>query len=113
MDFIYGVAKVLVGTFVLFTIARVSLNNLGSYHSGWPWVVFVGVLAVANMLLHRILGSSINPPFFTAVWFAITLAGLPPKESPTVLPLHKRAIFAIVVGTVVGCASYVDVVSTS
>ena len=79
--------------------------------SGWAWVVLVGALAVANMVIHRLLGSTINPPFFTALWFGITLSGLTPKESPTVAPWYKRAIYAVVVGTVIGWASYAEVAS--
>jgi hypothetical protein len=110
MDFALGVAKVLLGTFILFTVARATYGTIGQ-RSGWAWVAVVGALAVANMVLHRMLGSTITQPFFTAVWFGILLSGLTPKESPTVAHWYKRAIYAVVIGTVIGWASYAEVVS--
>jgi uncharacterized membrane protein len=110
MEFILGAVKVLVGTFVLFAVAKISYAPLVK-KSGWIWVAFVTVLAVLNMLVHRIIGSTINPPFYTAVWFAITLAGLTPRESPAVAPWHRRAIYGVVVGTIIGWGFYVEVVS--
>lgn len=71
----------------------------------------MGGLALTNMLIYRLFGSSINPPFFTAVWFAITLLGLAPKESPTVSLWYKRGFYAIVLGTIVGWASYAEVIT--
>lgn len=108
MEFLIGTIKVLIGTFVLFTVARVAYVSIGQ-RSKWGWVVFVGGLAISNMLAHRALGSSINPPFFTALWFGITLAGLTPKDSPNVNPWLKRAIYAIVFGTIIGWASYAEI----
>ena len=108
MEFFIGLIKVLVGTFVLFTAARVTYESIGQ-RSKWGWVAFVGSLAVINMVLHRLLGSSINPPFFTALWFGITISGLTPKDSPTVTLWYKRAVYAIVLGTIIGWASYAEV----
>ena len=110
MDFILGAIKVLIGTFVLFTVARVTYGTIGQ-RSGWAWVALVGALAVANMVVHRLLGSTINPPFFTAVWFGIVLSGLTPKDSPSVASWYKRAIYAVVVGTAIGWTAYAEVVS--
>ncbi|MEQ1486377.1 hypothetical protein [Methyloglobulus sp.] len=110
MDFILGTVKVLIGTFVLFTVARITYGTIGQ-RSGWAWVTLVCALAIANMVIHRLLGSTINPPFFTAVWFGIVLSGLTSKESPTVAPWYKRAIYAVVLGTVMGWASYAEVSS--
>jgi hypothetical protein len=108
MEFIIGLIKVLVGAFVLFTVARLTYENIGQ-RSKWGWVAFVGGLALANMLLYRLLGSSINPPFFTALLFGVTIAGLTPKDSPTMSVWYKRAIYAIVLGTLIGWASYAEV----
>lgn len=110
VDFFIGFSKVLVGVFVLFTLARVTYENLGQ-RSKLGWLVFVGSLALANMLLHRLLGSSINPPFFTALLFGVTIAGLTPKNSPTMSIWSKRAIYAIVLGTLIGWASYAEFLS--
>lgn len=110
MEFIIGLIKVLVGAFVLFTVARVTYENIGQ-RSKWGWVVFVGGLALTNMLVHRLLGSSINPPFFTAFLFGMTISGLTPKDSPTVNLWYKRAIYAIVLGTLVGWTAYAEVLS--
>lgn len=112
MNFVVGIIEVLVGAFILFTIARKTYSRLVR-RSGWAWVAFVGFLAIVNMLIHRIIGSSINPPFFTAVLFATTLVGLTPKEDATLNPWHKRAIYAVIVGTVIGWASYAEVVNVS
>lgn len=80
--------------------------------SGWLWVTLSAALAVANMLIHRfVLDNSINPPFFTAVLFAMTLAGLTPKEASVVEQWHKRGIYGVVVGTLLGWASYAQMVS--
>ncbi|PJI98868.1 hypothetical protein CLU85_3704 [Acidovorax sp. 69] len=109
---IIALIEVVVGTFVLFTIARIAYTPLVT-RSGWFWVALVAILAITNMLLHRfVIGSSINPPFFTAVFFGITLAGLTPKESATGEPWHKRGIYGVVVGSLIGWASYAEVVST-
>lgn len=110
MEFLIGVAKVLIGTFVLFTVARVTYGFIGQ-RSEWAWVVLVGTLAVANMVVHRLIGSTINPPFYTALWFGFCLAGLTPKESPKVTTWYRRAIYSTVVGTIIGWLAYVEVVS--
>ncbi len=108
---IIAIIEVLVGAFLFFTVARVTYAPLRR-GSGWLWVVLLIVLAVANMLVHRfVLGSSINPPFFTAVLFSMTLAGLTPKEESAVDHWHKRGIYGVVFGTVLGWASYAQVVS--
>jgi len=109
MEFILGAAKVLVGAFILFTITKVSYAPLRK-KSGWIWVALVAVLAILNMLVHHLIGSTINPPFYTAVFFAITLAGLTPRESPTVATWYRRAIYGVVVGTLIGWGFYVEVV---
>lgn len=114
MDFVWGVLKVIVGGFLLFTIARVAYGRLVP-RSGWAWVALVGVLAIANMLVHRALGSSINPPFFTAVLFAITLLGLAPDDSvaegtvSSVSRWHKRGVVAVAICTAIGWLSYASV----
>jgi len=108
LDFIFGIIKVLIGAFALFSVARVTYKTIGQ-RSGWTWVALVGALAIANMLVHQLLASTITPPFFTAVLFSIVLAGLTPKESPSVTLWNKRAIYAVIVGTVIGWASYVEV----
>src|SRR2546428_8623960 len=109
MDFVVAAGKVLVGTVVLSTAARVTYVPL-TQRSGWLWVAFVGALAVMNMVFHRAIGSSINPPFYTAVWFAITLAGLTPKDSPAIASWYRKAIYSVVVGTIIGWAFYGEVV---
>ena len=91
-------------------MARVTYGTIGQ-RSGWAWVALVGALAVANMVVHHLLGSTINPPFFTAVLFGMTLSGHTPKDSPSVAHWYKRAIYAIVVGTVIGWVSYGEVMS--
>lgn len=100
----------MVGAFVLFTVARITYEPLAR-RSGWAWVTFVAALAVANMLFHRLVGSSINPPFFTAVWLSILLAGLTPKSATAVSPWYRRAIYGVVAGTIIGWFSYADFVS--
>ncbi len=108
MDFILAVIKILVGSFLLFTIANKSYATLGQ-RSQWSWVALIGALAVANMVLHRLIGSTINPPFFTAFCFGVLLAGMSPKESIQVSPWIKRAIYAVVIGTGLGWLSYAEV----
>lgn len=100
--------QVLVGAFVMFTIARLAHDRL-TERSGWLWVALAALLAVTSMLVHRfLLGSTISPPFYTALLFAITLAGLRPKNSG-LAKWRKRAIYGVVLGTVVGWASYAEV----
>jgi hypothetical protein len=41
--------------------------------------------------------------------FGLTISGLAPKDFPEVGAWYKRATYAIVVGTVIGWASYVEV----
>jgi hypothetical protein len=114
MDFVWAATEVIAGGFVLFTIARMAYVSLVP-RAGWVWVSLIVVLSVANMLLHRWLGSSINPPFFTAVLFGVTLLGLAPDE--TVLEgkvsegshWFRRGAIAVVFGTVLGWLSYIEI----
>lgn len=106
-----AITEILVGAFLLFTVARLSYAPLIS-RSGWLWVGLAVALALTNMLIHRfVLANSINPPFFTAVLFAMTLAGLTPKEASAVEHWHKRGIYGVVFGTLLGWASYAQIVS--
>lgn len=115
MDFVWGALKVVVGAFLLFTVARAAYGRLVP-RAGWAWVALVGVLAVGNMLVHRWIGSSVNPPFFTAVLFAGTLIGLAPDN--TALEgvasegsrWFKRGAVAVAVCTALGWLSYATVV---
>jgi hypothetical protein len=114
MNFVWGLAQVLIGSFVLFTIARIAYGRLVP-HAGWGWVLLVGVLAIGNMLLHRWLGSTINPPFFTSVLFGITLIGIAPDKSVVEGKVsagsqwYRRGIAAVVAGTVLGWLSYAEI----
>jgi len=108
MEFLIGLMKVLFGTFVLFTVARNTYESIGQ-ESKWGWVAFVGALAVINMVFHRLVGSSIDPPFYTAILFCLTISGLTPKDSPTVSLWYKRAIYAVILGTIIGWASYAEI----
>jgi hypothetical protein len=108
MEFIFAVVEILVGSFVLFTVAKVTYETLGQ-RSGMVWVGLVGALAIANMVIHRMIGSTINPPFFTAVLFGIALSGLTPKDSVTVSPWLKRAAYAVAIGTIIGWTSFAEV----
>lgn len=111
MDFVWGPLKVIIGGFLLFTVARVSFERLVP-KSGWVWVVFVAILALANMLVHRWIGSTINPPFYTSILFAITLMGLTPEktiregQSSENSRWLKRGTVAVVVGTAIGWLSF-------
>ena len=108
MDFLMAVVKILVGAFILFTIARISYEPLVR-RSGWAWVALVAVLAVSNMLVHRSIGSTINPPFFTAVWLCLLLAGLTPKNEAKVSPWYLRAIYGVIAGTLLGWMAYAEI----
>lgn len=110
MDVIFTVVQVLVGTFALFTVANVTYGTIGQ-RSGWAWIALVCALAVSNMVVHRLLGSTINPPFFTAICFGVTLSGLAPRESATIGPWLSRGVYAIGVGTILGWLSYAEIVS--
>jgi hypothetical protein len=109
MEFLLGVIKVLAGAFVLFTVARITYGSIGQ-RTGWGWVAMVGALAITNMVVHRLLGSTINPPFFTAVLFGISLAGLAPQDSLTVTTWYKRAIYSVIIGTIIGWFTYMEIV---
>lgn len=109
MDFVIGSLKVLVGTFILFMVASSTYGALSKNGRG-IWVGFVVMLAVANMAIHRLIGSTINPPFYTAVLFAITLAGLSPAREK-VGPAFRQAIYGVVVGTLLGWAFYAEIAS--
>lgn len=112
MDFVWALAQVLVGGFLLFTIARIAYGRWVP-QAGWGWVVLVGVLALGNMLLHRWFGSTINPPFFTAILFGLTLVGIAPDKSEgkasAASQWFRRGIVAVVVGTVLGWLSYAEI----
>jgi hypothetical protein len=114
MDFGTALLEVLVGAFVMFTVSRATYGRWVPGR-GWRWVLFVGALALGNMLLHRWLGSTINPPFFTAVLFAVTLVGLVQEQSvvegeiSAKSPWLRRGLFALVIGTALGWVSYVEV----
>lgn len=114
MEFFWGILEVIVGGFALFTIARVTYASLVP-HAGWTWVALVVVLSVANMILHRLLGNSINPPFFTAVLFGVTLLGLAPDETVAEGTVSegsrwfRRGALAVVGGTVLGWLSYIEI----
>jgi hypothetical protein len=114
MDFVLGALKVIVGGFLLFTVARVAYGRLVP-RAGWVWVALVGVLAIGNMLVHRAIGSSINPPFFTAVLFAMTLMGLAPDNSVVEGTVssgsrwYKRGAIAVAICTAIGWLAYASV----
>ena len=114
MEFVWALAQVLVGGFVLFTIARVAYGKLVP-NVGWGWVVLVALLALSNMLLHRWFGSTINPPFFTAILFGVTLIGIAPDKSVVEGKVSeasrwfRRGIAAVAIGTVLGWFSYAEV----
>ena len=110
MSFLLGFFKVFAASLVLFAIARLSLPNLVP-RFGWLWVLLVGFLALSNMLLHRLLGSTVDPPFYTAVLFAIPMFGLSRAE-PWSKPWPRRAVYAIVAGTILGWFSYAEVVTS-
>jgi hypothetical protein len=111
MDFVWGVLKIIVGGFLLFTIARVAYARMVP-RAGWAWVALVSVLAIGNMLVQKWLGSSINPPFFTAVLFAMTLMGLAPDNTVTEGAVSegsrwfKRGAIAVAIFTAVGWLAY-------
>ena len=77
-----AILEVLAGAFVLFVIARGTYEPLVR-RSGWLWVGLLFLLAVASMLIHRFMGNTINPPFYTALLFCMVLAGLSPKSAPS------------------------------
>lgn len=114
MSFVWGVVQVVLGAFVLFTLARVSYAAIVP-RTGWGWLAVVFLLAVINMLAHRWLGNSINPPFFTALLFGMTLLGLAPDETVAEGTVSegsrwfRRGAIAVAVGTVLGWLSYVEV----
>lgn len=100
--------EVLVGAFIMFTLARTTYTQLIE-KSGWLWVSFVSFLAIINMAIHRlILENSINPPFFTAALFIITICGLHEENSKLLSPWHKRGIYGIIIGTLTGWALYIE-----
>ena len=116
MDLVWASTKVLIGAFTLFTVARIAYGKLVP-HAGWGWVALLSALAIGNMLVHRWIGSTVNPPFFTAVLFCVTLVGIAPQSdavagevSPT-LRWFRRGIAAIAIGTVLGWFLYAEVVT--
>ncbi len=114
MTLVLGILKVLIGGFVLFTVARVTYARWVPYR-GWLWVTFMGVLALGNMLVHRWIGSSINPPFFTAALFAVTLFGLAEqtnsaRSAGTGKLWIKRGLWSVVIFTTLGWISYGNLV---
>jgi hypothetical protein len=118
MDLVFALLKVLAGGFLLFTVARVMYGRWVP-RAGWGWVVLVGCLALANMLVHRWVGSTINPPFFTAVLFGTTLVGIAPDKSvvegdvSSASQWYRRGVIAVVVGTALGWAAYVEIGTVS
>jgi hypothetical protein len=115
MDFVWSAFKILAGGFMLFTIARVTYGLLVP-RAGWLWVMIAVLLALANMFGHRWLGSSINPPFFTAVLLAVTLFGLGPSETKIVgnatgaSKWSRRGAGGVVAGTLLGWMAYAEVI---
>lgn len=111
MPFVVGALKVILGAFLLFTIARTTYSVLVPRY-GWRWVFLVATLALANMLFHRWLGSTINPPFFTAVFFGLTIVGIVPSNPAVGGPVTdstrwpRRGLIALGIGTVVGWLFY-------
>ncbi len=112
MDLVVGALKVVLGSFVLFTTARITFARLVP-RAGWMWVALVFLLGLANMVVHRLIGSTINPPFFTAVVFAVTLMGMsaspPGTPDSEVPPWHRRAVVGLVIGTVIGWLAFAEV----
>ena len=118
MDLVWATAKVLIGAFVLFTVSRMAYGKLVP-HAGWGWVALLGALAIGNMLMHRWIGSTVNPPFFTALLFGMSLVGISPQPSPDagqVSPTSRwfrRGIAAVAIGTALGWLSYAEVVTVA
>lgn len=108
MQLVTAGVQVVVGSIVLFAIARFAFAKLLP-SSGWLWVAVVGLLALSNMVVHRLIGSGVNPPFYTAVLFAIPVSGLTYTEAWS-KPWPKRATYAVVIGTVLGWISYAELV---
>jgi|GEM_PF-2335179 hypothetical protein len=118
MDLIWASVKVLAGAFTLFTIARMAYGRLVPYF-GWVWVALLGALAIGNMLVHRWIGSTVNPPFFTALLLGVTLVGISPQSATvagdisTVSLWFRRGIAAVAMGTVLGWFSYAELVTVA
>lgn len=109
MDFVLATADVLVTSFVMFTLARVTLLIAGNRH-GWVWVVLLFLIAIANMVIHRMLGTTINPPFYAALFFCLTLYGLDSPIPDEPFPWPKRGIYAAILGTAAGWLSFAQIV---
>lgn len=117
MNFVWFALEVTVGAFVLFVIARIAYDRLVP-RAGWLWLVIVAGLALTNMLVHRWFGSTINPPSYTSVLFAMTLIGLAPDD--TVIEgetspgsrWFRRGAIAVAVGTFLGWLSFASVVQS-
>ena len=118
MDLVWASMKVLVGAFALFTVARIAYGKLVP-HAGWGWVALLGALAIGNMLVHRWIGSTVNPPFFTAVLFGVTLVGIAPQPAAVASEVSpssrwfRRGIATVAIGTVLGWFSYAEVVTVA
>lgn len=108
MGFIADLMKVVIGAFALFTAANISFKKLVPSH-GWSWVVFVGCLSLANMLIHRWLFGHISPPVYTAVFFGMTLMGLYEADDGASKMWCKRGVYAVVAGTLIGWVFYGEI----
>jgi hypothetical protein len=104
MSFLLAFLKVFAASLVLFAIARLSLPKLVP-RFGWLWVLLVGFLALSNMVFHRLLGSTVDSPFCTALLFAIPMGELSRAE-PWSQPWPERGVDAIVAGTILGWFSW-------
>ena len=106
MEFIWAIIQVVLGAFVLFFLAKAAYLFFGVTNP-WSWITLVGGLALANMLIHRFLGGTISPPFYTAVLFGITLYGL--DQQVEIAPkVTKRALYALAMSTVLGWLTFAE-----
>lgn len=109
MDYLLSAGDILATTFLMFTLARYTMQLVGRNH-GWIWVGSVFLLATLNMVMHRVLGTTVNPPFYAAIWFCVTLGGIDSPIQDEPFPWPKRGIYAAILGTILGWLCFARVV---
>lgn len=112
MELIGFLLQVFFGAFAMFMIAHMAYMAtvvMSDTQSIKAWVATVIFLALLNMLIHRLLGSTINPPFFAALLFASALYGQPTYSQKA----KKWGLAALAAGTVLGWVTYIQSGSVS
>ncbi len=107
MSFVLAVVKVIIGAFLMFSLANKLLLVLATKKAIY-WHIAVGVMAFLLMIGYSLIRHDINVPSFTVLLFGFTLAGLSTSKEP--MPgILKGAVIAVAIGGCLGWLTFAKI----